>query len=61
MNYFMTDIHGASKAYFEMIDRLNIKNNDELYILGDILMVIPRIQKHVLIFWQILWRTKIII
>ncbi len=36
MNYFMTDIHGASKAYFEMIDRLNIKNNDELYILGDI-------------------------
>ena len=36
MNYFMTDIHGASKAYFEMIDKLNIKNNDELYILGDI-------------------------
>lgn len=36
MNYFMTDIHGASKAYFEMKDRLNIKNNDELFILGDI-------------------------
>ena len=36
MNYFMADIHGASKAYFEMIDKLNIKNNDELYILGDI-------------------------
>lgn len=36
MHYFLTDIHGASKAYFDIKERMPIKNNDELYILGDI-------------------------
>ena len=36
MNYFMSDIHGAAKSYFEMKDRIALKKNDTLYILGDI-------------------------
>lgn len=37
MNYFMSDIHGASEAYFSLKDKINFKNNDDLFILGDIL------------------------
>lgn len=37
MNYFMSDLFGASNAYFAMKDRMGIRNNDNLYILGNIL------------------------
>lgn len=37
MNYFMSDILGASNAYFAMKDRMGIRNNDNLYILGNVL------------------------
>ena len=36
MYYFMSDIHGADKAYFEMKEVINFSTNDELWILGDI-------------------------
>lgn len=36
MNYFMSDIHGAADAYFTIKDRIALKTNDMLYILGDI-------------------------
>lgn len=36
MNYFMSDIHGASNAYFQIKKNIGLKNNDELFILGDI-------------------------
>lgn len=36
MNYFCSDIHGAAQAYFAMKEKLVLKNNDNLYILGDI-------------------------
>lgn len=36
MNYFMSDIHGAADAYFRMKEKIGFRNNDEMYILGDI-------------------------
>lgn len=36
MYYFMSDIHGAKEAYEKMKEKIGFKNNDELYILGDI-------------------------
>ena len=36
MYYFMSDIHGNSKAYFAMKKYIEFSENDELYILGDI-------------------------
>lgn len=36
MYYFLSDIHGAAEAYFEMKRRIDFKEKDEMYILGDI-------------------------
>lgn len=36
MNYFMSDIHGAAQAYFKMKEKINFKDSDDLYILGNI-------------------------
>lgn len=32
----MSDIHGCYEEFLEMLDKINFKENDELYILGDI-------------------------
>ena len=37
MNYFTSGLHGNADAYFELKRLINFKNNDELYILGDVL------------------------
>lgn len=36
MNYFLSDLHGADRAYFSMKEKISFKKNDTLYILGDI-------------------------
>lgn len=36
MYYFMSDLHGADEAYEKMKQKIALKANDELYILGDI-------------------------
>ena len=38
MRFFvMSDIHGNDKAYFEMLRKIDLKDSDQLYILGDVL------------------------
>lgn len=53
MKYVMSDIHGDFKKYIEMLELINFKEEDELYILGDIfdrgdnpLGILEHIQKH---------------
>lgn len=36
MNYFVSDIHGAAEEYMRLKDKIGLKKNDTLYILGDI-------------------------
>lgn len=35
--YVMSDIHGNYKAFIEMLDLIDLKDNDTLYILGDVI------------------------
>ena len=35
--YVMSDVHGNSKAYFEMLQKIDLKDSDQLYLLGDVL------------------------
>lgn len=37
MHYVMSDIHGCYEEFIEMLELINFKNEDDLYILGDIL------------------------
>lgn len=37
MNFFISDVHGAAKEYFTLKERIGLKKNDNLYVLGDIL------------------------
>ena len=36
MYYFMSDIHGNAKAYFALKAKIDLKSNDQLFILGNI-------------------------
>ena len=42
MVYALSDIHGQSKAFFDILQQINFKDEDELYILGDIIDRGPR-------------------
>lgn len=33
----MSDLHGCYNKFIKMLDQIEFKNDDELYILGDIL------------------------
>ncbi|MBR2801209.1 MAG: metallophosphoesterase [Erysipelotrichaceae bacterium] len=35
MHYVISDIHGCYKEFLELIDRIGLKDSDDLYILGD--------------------------
>lgn len=37
MTYVMSDIHGCYEEYMDMIAKINLKDTDSLYILGDII------------------------
>ena len=37
MVYVMSDLHGQSDAFFDILEQINFSDNDELYILGDII------------------------
>lgn len=37
MIYVMSDIHGRYDKFLKMIDKINLKETDELYILGDVI------------------------
>ena len=37
MIYVMSDIHGMYDKYIEMMDLIDLKETDTLYILGDII------------------------
>ena len=37
MTYVMSDIHGNLKKYREMIEKIDLKDSDTLYILGDVI------------------------
>lgn len=37
MTYVMSDIHGQGKLFNEMLKKINFKDEDELYILGDVI------------------------
>lgn len=37
MNFFMSNVHGDADAYKEMKRRMEIRKNDTLYLLGDVL------------------------
>lgn len=37
MKYVMSDIHGQYYKFMEMLDKINFDDNDELYILGDVM------------------------
>ena len=36
MTYVMSDIHGQYAKYLEMLEKINFSDDDELYILGDV-------------------------
>ena len=36
MTYVMSDIHGDSKSFFALLDKINFCDKDTLYILGDV-------------------------
>lgn len=53
MKYVMSDVHGNFEKYIEMLELIDFKEEDELYILGDIfdrgdnpLGILEHIQKH---------------
>ncbi len=35
--YVMSDLHGCYKQYRQMLDKINFSQNDELYIIGDVI------------------------
>ena len=35
MRYIISDIHGCKKQYLELLEKINLSNQDHLYILGD--------------------------
>lgn len=36
MIYIISDIHGCYDEYMELLRKINFKDSDELYILGDV-------------------------
>lgn len=36
-NYAISDIHGCKRAFFDMLNKINFSNGDNLYILGDVI------------------------
>ena len=37
MTYVMSDIHGRYEKYREMLDKISLKDSDELYVIGDMI------------------------
>ena len=35
--YVMSDIHGRSDEFFELLDKINFSSSDILYVLGDVM------------------------
>lgn len=54
MIYVLSDIHGNKKNWLDILDQINLKEDDELYVLGD---VIDRYPHGIEILQQIM-RTK---
>ena len=57
MNYAMADLHGCYDKYLQMIDKIQLKNDDVLYILGD---VIDRGDEGINILLDMMKRSNII-
>ena len=36
MIYFMSDIHGCYKEYMELLEKIHFSDEDELYVVGDV-------------------------
>ena len=37
MRYVIADIHGENNKFIELLDKIKLKDEDTLYILGDVL------------------------
>ena len=37
MKYCMSDIHGESERYFQMLKEIQFSSDDQLYIIGDVI------------------------
>ena len=37
MTYVMSDIHGEYEKYLKMLDLIGFRDEDELYVLGDVI------------------------
>lgn len=37
MTYVMSDLHGQANAFFDILEQIEFSDNDELYILGDVI------------------------
>lgn len=38
--YVISDIHGQYNMFIELLDKIDLKDTDTLYILGDVLIVV---------------------
>lgn len=58
MNYAMSDIHGRYDKYLKMTDLIGFKEDDSLYILGD---VIDRGADRIKILLDIMERERMLL
>lgn len=57
MIYVMSDIHGCKDEYFEALRQINLKEEDTLYVLGD---VVDRGQDGIAILQDMMMRANVI-
>ena len=53
----MSDLHGLYDRYMKMLDKINFKDSDTLYILGDVVDYGPEPMK---LLWDMSMRANII-
>lgn len=57
MRYIISDIHGCYDEYMDLINKINLKEKDTLYILGD---VVDRGPKPMDVFKDIMNRKNVV-
>lgn len=56
MNYVISDIHGCYDQFIELLDLIQLKDSDTLYVLGDVVDRGPHPIKTLLKLMEILIR-----
>lgn len=56
MVYVMADIHGCYREYKELLEKVDFSENDELYVLGDI---VDRGPEPVKVLWDMMMRPNV--